>query len=55
MALHTLAIELGMTVGKLMDELTLDEFLSWVQYFKQRDEEPELEPLTPQAMAEMFK
>ena len=54
MALHTLAIELGMTVGRLMDELTLQEFLDWLQYFKQRDEEPEAPALTKDAMDKLF-
>jgi hypothetical protein len=54
MALHSLAIELGMTVGKLMDELTVQEFADWIQYYKQRDEEPEPPELTPEAMMGLF-
>lgn len=54
MALHTLALEIGMTVNRLMDELTLDEFLAWVQYFRQRNEEPEAPPLTKEALDKLF-
>ena len=55
MALHALAMELGMTVGRLQDELTVAEFTDWLQFFRQRNEEPEPEQLTPEAMMGLFK
>jgi hypothetical protein len=33
MGLHRLAAELGMTVERLCDEMSMKEFYDWVEYF----------------------
>lgn len=58
MALHSLASDLGMTVGRLIDELTMREFRDWVAYYAQRDRdepvEPDWESMNPSQIARAF-
>lgn len=35
--MHTLAADLHMTVGQLLQELTLDEFQDWIAWYAERD------------------
>jgi len=48
MNLHYLALKLGKTVNELGMMMTYDEYLDWMQYFKQVNEEPPLEELSPE-------
>jgi len=37
--LFALAIQLGMTVGELKERLSLSEYLMWVKYYSEPDED----------------
>lgn len=43
-----LAAELGMTVGRLREELSSDEFLYWGTYYARKAQREELEQLKAQ-------
>ena len=46
MGMHALALELGMTVGRLSQEMTMREYYDWLLYFdrvKHHEKEPEKE------------
>jgi hypothetical protein len=56
MSLHALALHLGMTVGRLADELSYGELMDWVEFFKRRDEPKEVDwaAKSPGEIASMF-
>lgn len=63
MNLHALAENLGMTVRRLRQELTLSEYFGWMRYYAERERErnapaepqqPEGKPLTIATLGAMF-
>lgn len=66
MGLHRLAAELGMTVERLCDEMSMKEFYDWVEYFTRisptaagdipKDDKPpvELATASAQQLKELF-
>lgn len=59
MAMHSLALELGMTVDDLAGRMSLGEWLDWLVFYKQRNEPPPAEEvdwsnLTPEEIAGKF-
>ena len=54
--MHSLALELGMTVRQLLEEMDVEEFVSWLRFYQQRGEEPEeeLQELSPEALMAAF-
>lgn len=58
MSVHALALELGMTVERLYAEMSVEEFVSWLRFYQQKDEPPkpdDLPELTPEAFMAQFK
>jgi hypothetical protein len=57
---HALALELGMTVGRLSDEMGSQEFRDWLAFYGQREEESkkpkerDLSTMRPEEIAAMF-
>jgi len=59
MFVHQLALQLGMPVAKLLDEVSWSEMLDWITFFRQRDEKPkedavEVGKLSKEQMKAMF-
>jgi len=57
---HALALELGMTVARLSDEMGNREFQDWLAFYAQREEESkkpkerDLSTMRPEEIAAMF-
>jgi hypothetical protein len=53
--LHFLAETLGMTVGRLRKEMSVKEYFSWLQYFKQRNEPARQAPMEIDSMEDAMR
>jgi len=52
--MHTLALELGMTVSELKNRMSYAEFLDWVEYFNAQKANTEAPTVKPKDLAALL-
>jgi len=52
--MHSLALELGMTVGELKNRMSYGEFMNWVEYYRTQRTEKHKPTATPQELAALL-